>query len=182
MATILESKDDFTNTVLTDNERRLIHKLRTLLLDLPDDIFRSLNTLVEQQRGERWTDQMLLVYLEQSLGYMNSIPLQTSYSLNNYPSAWESLLLLGAEVAALFAQAILQTGETFSYSDNGISLSLNLAPQYSSLAQNLQTEFKQQTAEMKKYANRSAGPAGVYGGMNSGVRLRSYSGRMWVYR
>ena len=51
MATILEAKDDYNQLILTDQERRLIYKVRVALKDLPDDILRTLNTLVEQQRG-----------------------------------------------------------------------------------------------------------------------------------
>lgn len=48
MATILEAKDDYNQLILTDQERRLIYKVRVALKDLPDDILRTLNTLVEQ--------------------------------------------------------------------------------------------------------------------------------------
>lgn len=182
MATVLESKDDVANLVLTDRERELVHKLRTLLLDLPDDVLRTLNTLVETSRGERFQTPQLLVYLEVALGFMNSIPLQTSYTLNDVPTAWESLLLFGAEWLALNAQAILQTGESFSYSDNGISLSINQQAAYQSLADGLKNSFTQAVSEMKKYQNRSAGPSGIIGLGAGGVRIRSYSPRMWVYR
>jgi len=59
---------------------------------------------------ERWTDQMLINYIYQSLGYINAAPLQTGYDLTNIPTAWESPLLTGAMVFSLLAEAILQTG------------------------------------------------------------------------
>lgn len=144
MAIILEAKDDSNQFILTDYERKLIYRLRVLLKDLPDDVLRTLNTLVEQQRGERWTDQMLINYLYQSLGYINAAPLQTTYDLTNMPSAWESPLLTGAMIFALFSEAILQTGETFSYSDNGLSLSISNAGQYQSLASGLLSSWENQ--------------------------------------
>lgn len=116
MAIILEAKDDFNQFILTDYERKMIFRLRTLLKDLPDDVLRTLNTLVEQQRGERWTDQMLLVYIYHALGYINSVPLQTAYDLTNMPAAWEAPVLTGAMIFACFAESIIQAGETFSYS------------------------------------------------------------------
>ena len=64
---------------------------------------------------ERWTDQMLINYIYQSLGYINAAPLQTAYDLTNIPSAWEAPVLTGAMIFALFAESILQTGESFSY-------------------------------------------------------------------
>lgn len=51
MAIILEAKDDLNQFILTDYERKLIYRLRVLLKDLPDDVLRTLNTLVEQSRG-----------------------------------------------------------------------------------------------------------------------------------
>ena len=51
MAIILEAKDDLNQFILTDYERKLIYRLRVLLKDLPDDVLRTLNTLVEQNRG-----------------------------------------------------------------------------------------------------------------------------------
>jgi hypothetical protein len=178
MSTILESKNDISTKALTDNEREMIHELRTLLLDLPDDIFRSLNTLVEQQRGERWTDQMLLVYLNYAVNDINGQPLATDYDLSNSPAYWKSCILLGAEVAAIFAQATLQVGESFSYADNGISLSISLAPQYQSLAQTLMGAYNDQKKNLKMYLR--PGPSGIHS--SPGVRVRSYAPRMWTYR
>lgn len=180
MATILEAKDDYNKYVLTDYERELIHKLRTLLMDLPDDIFRSLGTLVESQRGEMFKDQNLLVFLQWSLGMMNAEPLATSYTLDTFPTSWESVLLLGAEMIALFGQSVIQSFNQFSYSDGGLSLSLNAAGQYQGLASALQGLFQSSTKSLKMYLRPNI--SGVYGGMSQGVRLRSYSQKMWQYR
>ena len=56
MSTILESKSDFSATPMTDLEREMVHTLRTLLLDLPDetfenkigDFYTSLSTEIEE--------------------------------------------------------------------------------------------------------------------------------------
>lgn len=61
---------------------------------------------------------MLLHYIYQSLGYINAAPLQTVYSLDNMPSSWEAPVLTGGIIFACLSEAILQTGESFSYSDN----------------------------------------------------------------
>lgn len=63
MATILEAKDDYNQLILTDQERHLIYKVRVALKDLPDDILRTLNTLVEQQRGSGCSKYRYLLYL-----------------------------------------------------------------------------------------------------------------------
>ena len=180
MATILEAKDDFNKYIFTDYERELVHKLRSLLMDLPEDVFRSLSTLVEKSHGELWNDQVLLNYLHWALGMMNAEPLATNYSLNNFPTAWESVLLLGAEVMALFGQSILQNSHSFSYSDNGLSLSLNNTGQYGSLASSLLGAFQSSTKSLKSYIRPSS--AAVIGGGTGNVRIRSYSQKMWTYR
>ena len=116
MATILEAKDDQKQFVFTDKERTLVYRLRVLLKDLPDDVVRTLNTLVEQSRDCRWDDQMLLNYIYHSLGYINAVPLLTEYSLDDMPDAWTSPLLTGAMIFACLGEYILLAGSTFSYS------------------------------------------------------------------
>lgn len=180
MATILEAKDDYNKYVFTDYERELVHKLRTLLRDLPEDIFRSLNTLVEKNHGEHFTDQNLLVYLNWSLGMMNAEPLATNYSLDNFPTSWESTLLLGAEVIALFGESVLQSWHSFSYADGGLSVQINSASSLSGLAGTLQNMFATSTKALKAYLRPSV--AAVYSGGQGQVRLRSYSTKMWSYR
>lgn len=180
MATILEAKDDYNKYIMTDYERELVHKLRTLLRDLPEDIFRSLNTLVERSYGEHFTDQTLLVYLNWSLGMMNAEPLATAYTLDSFPTSWESVLLLGAEIIALFGESILQNWHAFSYSDNGLSISINSAGQFSGLAGQLQSIFSSSVTGLKRYIRPNV--AAVYGGAQTQTRLRSYSPKMWAYR
>ena len=180
MATILESKDDYQKFILSDVERTLIYRVRVLLKDLPNDVFRSLNTLVEKNRGERWSDQMILNYLYQSLGTSNSVPLQTGYSLDDIPEAYIAPLCWGAVFFALFGEAVLQTAENFSYSDNGLSLNFSAASGFSGLASQMYSGWIDSITKLKLYIRPA--PAGQYGGMLSGARIRSYSPRMWVYR
>lgn len=59
-------------------------------------------------------------------------------------------------------------------------LSISNAGQYQSLASGLLSSFDQQVKALKAYLRPN--PAGIYGGMNSGIRIRSYSPRMWIYR
>lgn len=180
MPIILESvKDSKDMQIYTPKEKELIHHLRTMLKDLPDDVLRTLNTLVEEQRGERWTDMQLLIYLNQSIGDINAEPAHTIYDLNNFPSAWKSCIILGGMIFALIAEGILQVGEAFSYSDNGISLNINLAQGYQSAAQMLLNSY----TEMKKNIKRAMRPhaASIKTG-NPAVKIRSYAPRQWVYR
>lgn len=179
MATILESFDDFQDQPLTDRERELVHTLRVMLKDLPDDVFRSLNTLVEEQRGERWSDMQLLVYINQAVSDLNAEPPHTIFSVEDFPTHLKACVINGSMIFALIAEGIFQQGEQFSYSDNGISLSVNLAQGYQSMAQMLLTGYIQ----MKKDIKRAMRPHAA--GIKSSpapVRIRSYAPRMWQYR
>jgi hypothetical protein len=110
MATILDSLDDFQDQPLTDREREFVHTLRVMLKDLPDDVFRSLNTLVEEQRGERWSDMQLLVYLNNAVADINVEPPHTIYSFENFPMQYKMCVLNGAMIFALIAEGIFQQG------------------------------------------------------------------------
>ena len=159
MAIILQSKEDNTIAPLTDEEKDLIHKLRAMLKDVPDEQFRSLNTLVEKQRGQRWSDELLLIYLQ--------IAMQDGCVLN------------GAFIMALFGEAVVQNGEAFSYSDNGISLNINQAAGFMQIAQALHGAYKQQKENIKKSMRPNAR------GLKSApapIKIRSYAARQWIYR
>lgn len=179
MATILESIDDFQQQPLTDRERELIHHLRVMLKDLPNDTFRSLNTLVEEQRGERWSDMQLLVYINQAVSDINAEPPHTQYDISSFPYQWKACVMNGSLIFALIAEGILQNGEQFSYSDNGISLSINLAQGYQSMAQMLLSGYTQLKKDIKRAMRPTA--AGIKSSP-APTRIRSYAPRMWTYR
>lgn len=69
--------------------------------------------------------------------------------------------------------------EQFSYSDNGISLSINLAQGYQSMAQMLLSGYIQLKKDIKRAMRPTA--AGIHSSP-APVRIRSYSPRMWTYR
>ena len=115
---VLESiADSMDEETYTPTEKVLMHKLRTMLKDLPKKNLRSLNTLVESSHGERWSDSQLIIYLEMAIGDINSEPPYTNFSLNKFPSSIETTIVLGATVFALISEATLQVGESFSYSE-----------------------------------------------------------------
>ena len=111
MAFILESNDDFSEHIYTDKERYYIHTLRTVLKDYPDDNMLTLNHLVEQDRGERWSDQQLLVYIQQGIADVNGEPPYTQYTIENFPGNWDSCMITGALIFALIAESVKQSGK-----------------------------------------------------------------------
>jgi len=179
MAFILESNDDFSEHIYTDRERYYIHTLRTMLKDYPDDNMLTLNHLVEQDRGERWSDQQLLVYIQQGVADINSEPPYTQYSIESFPRNWEGCMITGALIFALISESVKQSGETFSYSDNGLSLSIDIASKYQGVASTLLSAYTAQKQTLKKACRPNA--AGVHSNP-APVRVRSYAPRQWVYR
>lgn len=179
MPIILESSSDQILSPLTDIEKDMIHKLRVLLKDVPEENLRSLNTLVEKQRGERWSDEILLVYLQCAVADLNSQPPATMYTLANLPQPWYACIITGGLIFSLVAESIAQNGESFSYADNGISLNINLSQGYQAIAQMLLTGYGQ----LKKDIKLSCRPQAA--GLKSSplpVHIRSYSSRQWCYR
>jgi len=110
MAIILNSIDSQEQPVYSVREHEMINKLRTLLKDTISDQLRTLNTLVEEHRGQRWSDSSLLIYLNQAMNDMNATPPQYYYDFENFPSTWEAPILLGGEIFALISESILQVG------------------------------------------------------------------------
>lgn len=180
MPIILESViDSNDNQIYTPREKELLHQLRTMLKDTPHEVLHTLNTLVEEQRGERWTDMQLYMYLNQAISDINAEPAHSNYDLNNFPNAWKACVINGAMVFALVAESVLQVGEQFSYSDNGISLNVNLAQGFQSVGQMLLSGY----VEMRKNIKRAMRPhaAGIKSG-SPAVKIRSYAPRQWTYR
>jgi hypothetical protein len=179
MPIILESNLDDSIAPLTSVEKDLIHKLRAMLKDIPKENIRSLNTLLEAQRGQRWSDEILLIYIQTAVADINAEPPFTVFTTNNVPISWHACVLTGALIFALLAEAIAQNGEAFSYADNGISLNINLATGYQSIAQTLLTGYQTLKKQIKLAYRPHA--AAVKDPPNN-VRIRSYAQRMWVYR
>ena len=180
MAIILDSVNDNSSHIYTPREREYIHILRTLLKDYPDDNMLTLNHLVEQDRGERWSDQQLLVYINQGIADVNNEPPLTNYNIENLPDTWQSCCMNGALIFALIAETIKQSGETFSYSDNGLSLSIDVASKYQGVASTLLSAYTTQKQTLKKSVR--PGAAGLHSNPGPSVKVRSYAPRQWVYR
>jgi len=182
MAVILEANNDFTSHIYTEKERKYIHILRTMLKDYPDDNMLTLNHLVEQDRGERWSDAQLLVYIQQGIADVNNEPPLTNYTVETLPDTWQSVCMQGAVIFALLAESIKQAGESFSYSDNGLSLSIDLASKYQGVASAMMSAYTTAKQTLKKTLRPSAAGMATGKGGSANVKVRSYAPRQWVYR
>lgn len=110
-------------------------------------------------RGYRWGDFQLYSHLMQACNYLNLIPPDTDFSLDNFPVVWQPLLLMQAMSYALWDLAILWINEEFSYSLNGISLDIQRSDKYQSAASSIQDQVNQQTELAKKRLHITKGLA-----------------------
>ena len=182
---ILESLEDSAIAPITEIEKDLIHKLRALLKDCPEYRLRTLNTLVEHNYGQRWSDESLLIYIQISMNNFNaSGGAVTYYTINDFPVSITGCILMGAYIFAVLAEATLQAGETFSYSDNGISLSFDLSVKYLALIGQMKSAYDESIKTAKQSLTRpsATGIRSSSAGIGGAVTLRSFSNRMWVYR
>lgn len=176
MATILQPNLNTVAEPYTDLERKYVNDLRILLKDVPLENYTYLNTLVEDDYHEHWTDPQLLVFLTQSLNDINSEPPLTGYNFNLFPQAWRGTVMNGGLIYALIAEGILSNSSQFSYSDNGISLQVNLTQGYTSIAQMLLQSYHQSISNIKR-SMRPMGSAVIDGAPPA--RIRSYAPRIF---
>lgn len=109
--------------------------------------------------GFIWTDDTIIRLLQLALNQMNWInPLNVySYDLNNVPESWAMIACLGAAAKCLSSEASRWAAEEFGYSLNGVSLDINKASTYQSLASAYADEFKEMATQAALNRPFSAG-------------------------
>ncbi len=138
--------------------KRLVHKLRIKLRDInPDRDYHFAPPSSEQEiagftetRGYKWPDEQLVNHLEDAVNYINLWPPATEFAFLTFPADWEPLMLLEAQVYALYDLAILWAGEEFNYSLAGVSLDIRRSDKYSGLANQLQSMVDKRLEMAKK--------------------------------
>jgi hypothetical protein len=140
------SRSTIVNEDFPEPVKRLVHKLRIKLRDInPDRDYHFAPPSSEQEiagftetRGYKWPDEQLVNHLEDAVNYINLWPPATEYALLTFPADWEPLMLLEAQIYALYDLAILWAGEEFNYSLAGVSLDIRRSDKYSGLANQIQ--------------------------------------------
>lgn len=150
---------DTTKTVnlpnATTGELDFVASLRVLLRDnnparnyhfQPPTGEESINAL-NRVFGFIWEDAELLEYLKVALDITNMYPPRTFYAtidqLMQQNAGWRSLILTGGMVYALQALSINWTAEEFGYSIGGVSLDLDKSAKYASMADSIDSRFKE---------------------------------------
>lgn len=160
-ANVMQEFNVIANDVVVNNlpgasviESDLVRSLRVLLRDnnparnyhfMPPTGEESVNQM-NRVFGYIWEDEELLEYLKVSNDIINMYPPRTFYAtldqLMNQNAGWRSLVLTGGMVYALQALSINWTAEEFSYSIGGVSLDLDKSSKYQSMADSMDTRFK----------------------------------------
>lgn len=106
--------------------------------------------------GFIWTDRTITRMLRLAVEQANTWnPLNLyNYSVENAPKAWKAAIPVGAAHWCLTKEAHRWEADQFEYSLNGVSLTLNKAQEYQSLAADLAAEFKEWLPNLT--ANRPA--------------------------
>lgn len=103
--------------------------------------------------GYMWRDEELLEFLRVANDAMNMYPPQTFYDtldqLIGQHRNWRSLLFQGAMIHAITAMALNWTVDEFNYSIGGISLTIEKASKYQSLASDIQGRWDNQIEQAK---------------------------------
>ena len=136
------------------NQQDMVKSLRVLLRDnnparnyhfMPPSGEEAVNQF-NRVFGYIWEDPELLEYLRVSLDIINMYPPRTFYNsldqLMSQNAGWRSLVLTGAMVYALQALGLNWIADEFSYSIGGVSLDLDKSSKYTSMADSIDTRFK----------------------------------------
>lgn len=130
-------------------------------------------------RKQRWTDEELQTFIQNSLWDLNSHPPSTTYFfVDNYFESvpdWKALIIDGAIIFALIAQGIFEIGKEFSYSDNGISITIDRSSKYQSFYNALAQAYEARKDKVKKnYFMKALIPNVIKSGELE-QRLRTYA-------
>lgn len=107
----------------------------------PGKVVADFNTRV----GYIWTDVTIIRMLRLAISKLNTWNPMGLYEfrLENIPEDWANAAAVGAAAHCLGKESARWTAEEFSYSLNGVSLDINKAAEYQSLAQQFESEFQE---------------------------------------
>ena len=125
-------------TNLSAKANVFVDQLRRLLKDDPPD-----------PRVRRWTDDDLILHLDQAICDINATPLTTNFSCETLPQRLCNLLMTAARISALRAQATLEAAKEFSMGVGGINMSLDRSGKYLALINAEQTAYEKQRDKIK---------------------------------
>jgi hypothetical protein len=130
----------------TMKEMTLINALRVRLKDNRPELYRV------DEAEEKWHDEELYSFLYYGLADFNGYPpFWTDYTFETLPAQVHGMVLLGAQITSLIAEATLQAANDFSYNDNGLTVTLSRSGKYMAIAGQLWNMYGQLTARVKRF-------------------------------
>jgi hypothetical protein len=91
----------------------------------------------------------LFEYIKDALAYVNNQTPQTDYSLNAMPKNWDRLVIVGSVQFAVMFSQLGWTLQDFSYSDNGLSLTVDRVPKMDIVWKNAVERYDKMVMQMK---------------------------------
>lgn len=85
-----------------------------------------------------FTEDEIDMYLEIGLANFNQTPMFTGFVWGDLEERWLSLIVIGGQIAALYAQGLIEAGREFTITDNGISFN---PPQISGYMQTIASQL-----------------------------------------
>ena len=156
------------------------------LLDLRTDVRIKLKDTHPDKTKRKYTNLELDTYIMNALWDLNgSPPAFTYFTLENWEEnvpQWKSLITQGAMIFAMISQGIFEIGKEFSYSDNGISITIDRSGKYQNMANMLMQVYQKQKELTKKaYFMHTVRPNVIVGG-ELDRKIRTYAPSMWRIR
>ena len=164
----------------------VVSATETGLLDLRTDIRIKLKDTHPDKTKRKYTNIELDTYIKNALWDMNGTPPAFTYftveDWENSVPEWKSLIVQGAMIFAMISQGMFEIGKEFSYSDNGISVTIDRSAKYQSLANMLLQSYQKQKEGVKRaYFMRVLKPSVILTAELS-HRLRTYAPSQWRIR
>lgn len=126
-------------TGYTAREYEILEKVK-LILPAP---------FLEHESDEITLDKKILAYAELVINDINYVPPATAYTLQNFPAALDTILILGINAFTMLFMQAKWTMNDFSYTDNGLSLSLDRVEKLDRAYKNFYDLYKQKTIDVK---------------------------------
>jgi hypothetical protein len=160
--------DFITNLSLKVND--FVERLRKVLKDSPTD-----------PRVRRWSDELILENLLRARDDINSTPLHTAFTLDNWPDILNSLIVMGARIFCVQTQATEEAAKEFSMGVGGISMNLTRTGLYLNISsQEIQMYEKQRDKVKLNFVMGVAGEGILSASLP--FRIRTYAPRQYRVR
>lgn len=126
-------------------------------LDIPDLVERA-RTIMSDYYNNKFEDDTIIELMKIVLDEINGITPMTYFSLCNAPAHWGSTIIVGFKFFLLLSLQESLALRDFSYSDNGLSLTLNRVQNLEVPIKTIRTMFEKMAWNLKKPFILNSGP------------------------